>query len=292
MNTPAIEAKAKMTDQGNPIRELSLSIRNDDGWIDIMTEELWAVVVTLDVDGVDGTWTGAIRSWSQNGVGVLTLTVSEDTIALFQKMIPDETIRIASFSGTSRGAVNTTIPMIFGGTHDDPIRVKGILVDRENFRYLIGSGELREIVAVLKDKIAITTGFTIHTGAASQNPLPGYAYIQFDADPRDDAGRWPDILVDVAGLKLGTLTEAECRNPAHVLYYLLTTADTGPCGWGLGADPATLDADLFADAIADCAANQFYLDGAIFERKKAAFWIDQICKTCRASFVSLMLNGG
>lgn len=284
LNVPELELLGKVTDQENPIREIPLAIDNHDGFIDIDTDSIWNATVTYENDNYADTWVGILARYSQSGEGTLSIQATEQTQALFKLMIPDEVVRIANYTDAPRDAANITIPMIFGGTAASPIRTKAILVDRANFRYMVCLGEVRQIVAVLKNRTVITEGFTAYTGASDQATYPGFAYIEFAADPRDDAGVWPELLVDVVGLKLGAHTEEECRNPARILYYLLTTARTGACGWGLGRNVSELDAASFAQAITDCDSAGFKIDGLMDEQKYAPQWIDRITSACRGAF--------
>lgn len=284
LNVPELELLGKVTDQENPVREIPLAIDNHDGFIDIDTDSIWNATVTYENDNYADTWVGIIARYSESGEKTLSIQATEQTQALFKLMIPDEIVRIANYTDAPRDAANTTIPMIFGGTALSPVRTKAILVDRVNFRYIICLGEIRQIVSVLKNRTAITEGFTSYTGTAGQATYPGFAYIEFASDPRDDAGVWPEILVDVVGLKLGAHTEEECRNPARILYYLLTTARTGACGWGLGRNVSELDASSFSTAISDCDSAGFKIDGAMDEQKYAPQWIDRITSACRGSF--------
>ena len=291
-NELSVETKAKATDSGNPIRSLSLVVNNTDNLIDLTSQNLWGCAVTVEVDGITDDFTGVIRSYNQDGNGNLSITVTEETLSWFKKELPDEIVRVSSYANASRDSVGTPIPTPFGGTSGDPLKVKGILVDRVNFRFILCAGEIRSVVAVYKNREVITAGspaaFTTYLGTSGQTNFPGFAYIEFAADPRDENGAWPEILVDIVGLKLGASSEAECRNPARVLYYLLTTASTGACGWGLGIDTAKLGT-TFTQAIADCASNSFYLDGCFFSSKTASYWINQICLVCRGRL--LFING-
>lgn len=290
MNAPAIEKLTKATDTGNPVRELTFSINNlkDTGafWIPMDTETFWNKEVEISVDGVTEKWVGKIRSLDQQGNGTLNVSIVDDTYALFKKPIPDETVRIADFSQVGTSGTNTTINIPLGGTTSSPIKVKGTLVDRVNFIYLVAVGEIQSIVAVQKDRATADPGtYTTATGTAGQPTYPGYAYVQFNADPRDSAGRWPDVTATVTGMKLGASTEAECRNPARILYYLLTTANSGACGWGLGVPSGDIDATSFNAAIAACDSLGFKIDGVINERRAASVWIDQICRAMRGKFI-------
>ena len=283
LNVPGLELLGKVTDQENPVREIPLEINNSGGFIDIDTDSIWNATVTYENDSYADTWVGIVARYSESGEKALSIAATEQTQALFKLMIPDEVVRVANYTDAPRDAANTVVPMIFGGKSTDPIRTRAILVDRVNFRYLVCLGEIRQIVSVLKNRTAITEGFTTYTGTAGQSTYPGFAYIEFAADPRID-GNWPEILVDVVGLKLGSHTEEECRNPARILYYLLTTARTGACGWGLGRNVSELDAASFAQAITDCDSAGFKIDGAMDEQKYAPQWIDRITSACRGAF--------
>lgn len=293
LNAPAIENIAKSTDQGNPVRNLSFAIDNvnddDSLFISTATEILWNKDVTVSVDGCSETWTGKIRSFELQGNKTLVIDAIDDTYALFKKPIPDETIRIANFSQVGTEGTNTTISIPLGGTTSSPVRVKGTLVDRVNFIYLLAVGEIQSIVSIEKDRKTFPLGspaaYTVALGTAGQPTYPGYAYVKFAADPRDSAGRWPDVHALVTGMKLGASTEAQCRNPARILYYLLTTAASGACGWGLGVSAGDLDATSFNAAITACDNLGFKIDGVIDQRRAASVWIEQICRAMRGRFV-------
>lgn len=298
LNNQAIEKRARTTSEGIAVREMTVEMANMDdagaAIIPVVTEGIWGSVVQIAVDGVTEVWTGKLKNWSQDGAGKLTFSVVEDVLAPFKKLLPDEVLRTSNYQYLGRSAVNATVPMVFGGTSGAPVRVKAKVVDRRTTggntaKYVVCSGEVRQIAKVWKDGVEISTGFTAYVGTAGQALYPGFAYIEFAADPRDTSGRWPDIMVDVVGLKLGTCTEAECRNPARILQYLLTTADTGPCGWGLGVDPAAIDATSFGQAIADCASLGLVVDGALFDQKQASFWINQLLLAGR---MALSFEGG
>lgn len=281
LNKLAIENAVKpFASSLNNLRTLNLSIRNDDNYL---SGELWSASVAITIEGVNETWKGLINSWSQDGAGTLNLSLFENSIVAFQALLPDEMVRISSFPDASMAASNITIPTVFGGKESDPVRVPGILVHRTKFRYLLCVGEIRSIVRVFKDRTEITDGFTTALGTKSQLNLPGYAYIEFEKDPRDGNGRWPEILVDVIGLKLGNYDETECRNPARILQYLLTTENKGACAWGLGISADDLNLTSITNAISDCETFGFYLDGALMSQRQASLWIAEICKSGRMS---------
>jgi hypothetical protein len=287
LNAPRLSEMAKLPLDSQQLRQIELSVANttDAGghYIDISTEALWAARVTVewDVGTSTRTWSGRIKRWSQDGEGTLSVTVAEDAQAVLGRLLPDEVVRLTSYSEAAREAANTTIPMVFGGSSSDPVRVRGLLVDRTSFRWLLCAGEIRQVIRVYADRREVTSGITTYTGTAGQSVYPGFAFVQFASDPRDAAGRWPEIHADVVGLKLGTATETECRNPARVLKYLLTTPATGACGWGLGVSTSDIDDASFAQAIADCDAAGFRLDGALYFQQAARAWIDEILLACR-----------
>ena len=297
LNALDIEAKGKIS-AADPqaLSQYNLTLANLKGgtaWINLTTETLWKKKVTIAIDGVTNDWVGEIRNYSIDGNGILTIVVAEPQISVLKLLIPDEVVRLGDYPEASRGSdmtpgTDTVIPTIFGGVSADPVRTRAILVDKVNFCYLICVGEIREVVGVLKDRIALLAGspavWTSYLGAAGQATYPGHAYLQFAADPRDDAGRWPEVLVDVVGNILSTsptYTEAECRNPARVAYCLLTTARSGACGWGLGVDAGDVDATSFNQAIADCDTFGFLLDGAMFAQAEFSVWKAEIERTCR-----------
>lgn len=290
INAPSLEKQAKSADTGNPVREVSFSIANlkDDGnyFIPIDSETFWCKKLEISVDGVSEVWAGKVRSMEQQGNGTLTISAVDDTYELFKKPIPDETVRIADFTQVGTEGTNTTIGIPLGGTAAAPIRVRGILVDRVNFIYLLAVGEIQSVVSIEKDRKAATGGtYTTAVGTAGQATYPGYAYVKFNADPRDSAGRWPEVHGLVTGMKLGACTEAQSRNPARILYYLLTTANSGACGWGLGVSAGDIDATSFNTAITACDNLGFKVDGVMSERRAASVWIEQLCRAMRGKFV-------
>lgn len=286
LSEPTWKRKGANSDAGAEIRETVVELRNSDQLIPCLAlvnpVDLWNASVFLAVTGASETWAARVRAWMQNPkTGVLSMTVSEDCLPVLKRFLPDEAIRLTDWPDASGDSVLQAIPIPFGGTTADPIPIRAILADRTNFRYLISVGELQGYVKVTKDTAVITTGFTVSLGSPTAPTLSGYAYIEFAADPRDDNGRWPEIVVEVVGMKLGSFTEDQCRNPARVMQYLLTTANTGAGGWGLGIASGDLDSASFAQAIIDCDAAGLKLDGVLSERKQAAYWTYQIELACR-----------
>lgn len=281
VSEPAWKRKGPNTETGTEIRETVVELVNLDQWIPISSVDLWGAAVLIAVTGASETWSARVRAWMQSKDGTLSLTVSEDPLAILKRYLPDEAIRLTEWPDASKDSVLRAIPMPFGGTTSDPIPIPAILADRTNFRYIISVGEIQGYTEVQKNKETITSGFTVSLGSPTAETLPGYAYIEFDADPRDDNGKWPDVVVKVVGMKLGASSEAESRNPARVLQYLLTTANTGAGGWGLGIDSGDLDSTAFATAISDCDTAGFKLDGVLHDRRQSSYWIKQIEDMCR-----------
>jgi hypothetical protein len=286
---PKLYTKGKDPDGSSQIRSIRFKIANNGGTIPL-SENLWGATVDLEIETASGTktWSGVIKSYSQDSKRVMTVSAAEDPAEELSREIPDEVVRLGTWSNAGASAVNQIIPTTFGGTAADPVIVRGVLVDRVNFRYVLCVGEIQQIVKVYKNREEITTGFTTSVGSSGAGTLPGYAYVEFSADPRDDANVWPEIHAEVVGLDLnpgGGLTEAQCRNPARVLFYLMTTAATGACGWGLGIPSGKLDATTFNQAMTDCDTAGFRLDGAMRHNLPARQWIDQILLACRGRLV-------
>ncbi|HQG27088.1 MAG TPA: hypothetical protein PLY73_00925, partial [Candidatus Ozemobacteraceae bacterium] len=254
-NTVPIERAARATENGIPTTTQTLNVWNAERYIGVVDESLNDALtdsaVEIEVTGIDGSWNGIIKAWEQGSNGLLSIRAGQDTLAVFKRQVPDETVRLVTFTGASRDAVNTTIPTVIGGTTSDPIPVSGILIDRAGFTWAFCVGKCRSFVRVKSDRKAITTGFTTYLGTADQAIWPGLVCVKFDADPRDSNGAWPEISAELVGLEIGS-TEAEGRNAARVIRAYLTTADTGACGWGLGEPADSIDTASFDQAILDC----------------------------------------
>lgn len=284
LNTPAIEAR--LTKENiDKVREVPIELNNSGGWINLASEPLWGNDVTIEQDGIAEVWAGRITSFTENNTQVLSISVTEDPQAIFSLYVPNKILRVGSFADLDASYNNSVIPIPFGGTTADPIRMKGMLANRVTFDYIFAEGELQWSGRVFQDNVQVTSGFTVFLGSASQTDYPGFAFVRFNADPRDSAGRWPEVVVEVTGVKLGTSTEAECRNPMRILQYLLTTARGGVGGWGLGVAAAKLDTAAFAQAISDCNSGgvNFYVDGIMLTRSEARVLRDELLKSCRGS---------
>ncbi len=283
-NAPQLEELASPPGTEFQVKRINVSLGNSDGIIPV-TENLWGGVATLEIDNgtTTRTWSGIVKAYDHDGAGNLAIGVTEDPQHELSRMIPDEVVRLSTWSEAGADAVNTPVPTVLGGSAADPVRVPGILVDRTAFTFLLCVGEIRQVVKVFKDRVEVTEGFTAYVGAADQETFPGFAIVTFAADPRDDSGRWPEIHADVVGLKLGDHTEEECRNPARCLKYLLETAASGVGGWGLGVNALKIDGDSFDQAILDCQEIGFKLDGALSAQMTARQWISQMTLAMRGS---------
>lgn len=285
-STPVIEAR-NSRNTVEKMREVPLGINNRDGWLDVLNENLWGKQVTIEQDGVSETWSGNISFYKQNAKGVLSLTVTEKSVKELSQLIPDEALRVGTWANMEASFTNSVIPLPFGGTRLDPLRVMGMVADRVAFRYIFCSGEIQWYGKVFSNNVELVTGFTVYTGSATQAVYPGFVYIEFTADPRDDAGAWPTVIMEITGVKFGTSTEDECRNPIRMLQYLMTTANTGVNGWGLGIAASRLDSAAFTAAIADCDAASLKLDGILTERRDGLTWITEILKSCRGKLPTI-----
>jgi hypothetical protein len=289
-NAPQLEELAAAPGTEFQVKRINVSLGNSDGIIPV-TENLWGGVATLEIDNgtTTRTWSGIVKAYDHDGAGNLAIGVTEDPQHELSRMIPDEVVRLSTWSEAGADAVNTPVPTVFGGSAADPVRVPGILVDRTTFTFLLCVGEIRQVVKVFKDRVEVTEGFTAYVGAADQETFPGFTIVIFAADPRDDSGRWPEIHADVVGLKLGDHTEEECRNPARCLKYLFETAASGVNGWGLGVNALKIDGDSFDQAITDCQEIGFKLDGALSAQMTSRQWISQMTLAMRGR---LAFNSG
>ncbi|HNV72677.1 MAG TPA: hypothetical protein PKO06_23410, partial [Candidatus Ozemobacteraceae bacterium] len=263
-------------ESGNPVRSLSIDVRNIDNWIRPAVQNLWGAIVIVDVDGINETWVGKVTGYNQSRTGVLSIDAGEDSLAIFKLPLPDETVHLINWPDAEGEAIDTAVNMPFGGTVAQPVRVKAILVDRVRFIYLISVGTIRQVVRVLKNREELADGYSTTLGTEVQALYPGYAYVRFDADPRDSSGNWPEVLVDVLGLVVGSVDVTECRNPARILKHLLITPRTGACGWGLGVPQSMINEAAFDQAIADCDDAGLLLDGCFFAKREAAYWLNEL----------------
>jgi hypothetical protein len=282
-NTPQIEEQMRGMESGDRIRDVTLEIDNADSFINIASESLRGKSVSIVWDGYSETWSGKIRSLREDRTGLLALRVVEDALTVMNYRYPDETIRITDFSNLEARSSNRTIPIPLGGTTADPIRIPGVVVDRLGWVYLFCVGQIQWRGRVFVNNVEVSTGFTVYLGTSTQAVFPGFVVLVFSSDPTGSTGAWPEVVMEITGLRLGSSSEDQCRNPIRQIQYLLTTARTGVNGWGLGVSSSDLDSAAFAQAIADADAEGFKSDGIINDVRKAGQWIDEILKSCRGS---------
>lgn len=289
VNAP--EISRSFSDLGSIASTLYIQLINHDNQIPF-TEDLWNASVEVESDN-GYKWVGNVSAYETNADGKMYITATERTAPEYSRYIPDEFARLVSIDQDVHiSALNVTIPTIIGGNADNPIPVKGILKSKSDAIYYLCIGEIHEIVNVrVGDKTmtraqAESNGYMCYTGSASQTNEPGIAYIQItDTSKRlNDDGSYVEIGAEVIGLKLGTHTVAECRNGARFLYWLLKTASTGICGWGLGIDESQIDTTSFNTAIAYVDSIGLKLDGVMYDNRSAQSWIDEICRVIRGTY--------
>jgi hypothetical protein len=264
---------------------LNLSIRNDDGYI-LRSVDLWAAMVEIEADGGQA-WAGKITAYDNDSDGVLRVVATERAAPEIEMQIPDEVARLVTVDENFHtSAVNVTLPLVIGGTVAAPHLIKGILIDKTQGIYLLCVGEIHQVVKVYRGTEELSTGYDAYTGTALQVSYAGIAYVQITDEDLlfNDDGSYAEISTEVVGVKLGASTIEECRNGARFLQYLLTTAATGACGWGLGIAEADIDTDSFTTAISRLDTAALKLDGVFYFRQSAQSWIDQICQSIRGSY--------
>lgn len=289
VNAPDISRN--FSDLGSVASTLYIQLINYDLQIPL-TEDLWNA--SIDVESDSGyKWSGKVSAYETNADGKLYITATETTAPEYSRYIPDEFARLVSIDeDVHMSALNVTIPTVIGGNADNPIPVKGILKSKSDAIYYLCIGEIHDIVKVrVGDKTmtraeAAEQGYICYTGSADQINEPGIAYIQItDTSKRlNDDGSYVDIGAEVIGLKLGTHTIEECRNGARFLYWLLKTAASGVCGWGLGISTNDIDTASFETAMTYVDLIGSKLDGVLYDNRSAQNWIDEICRAIRGTY--------
>lgn len=280
-----------MKSSGNPPVNINLTVLNYDNFI-LHTKDLWGAELYIENEN-NVSWLGKITYANFDADGNLYVTASEKTAPELELQLPDEVRQVYTVDENfHQSSVTMTIPLVIGGTTQNPISLSTILIDKTNGIYLICAGEIRSVVRVLNGSEPLPlSAYTAYTGTSVQTEHPGFAYVKISEEYRtNDDGSYAEINVDVVGLKLGNYTEEECRNPARFLYHFLTTPSSGVNGWGCGIDTELIDSNSFGSAITLCAALGFKLDGIMWLRQSAQSWIDQICQTMHARY-SINANG-
>lgn len=280
-----LKIERSITSHGSAPVTQNLSIRNPDNFIPASVD-LWAA--KIEITSITGkSWKGEITAYDSDGDGILYIVATEASAPELEIQIPDEIARLVTVDESFHtSAVNVTIPVVMGGTVAKPHLLTGILIDKTAGIYLICVGEIHQVVKVYRGTEELSSGFTAYTGTAGQANYPGLAYIQItDESLRlTDDGGYAQISAEVVGLKLGSHTAEESRNPARFLYWLLKTAKDGVNAWGLGISEDDIDATAFNAAISAADSAGLKLDGVMYFRQKAQSWIDQICLACRGTY--------
>lgn len=280
-----LQIESKMSDKGATPLSLNITIRNDDNFIP-NTVDLWAA--TIELTATNGNkWVGKINFFDFDADGNVYITASEKTAPELELQLPDEVRQVYTVDNNFHpSSTSMTIPLVVGGTASAPITLSTILIDKQNGVYLIGTGEIRQILKVYNGSEELpASAYTAYTGTASQSEHAGFAYVKINEAYRKNAdGTYAEINVDIIGLKLGSYSAEECRNPARFLYYFLTTPSSGVNGWGCGISASDIDSASFNSAITLCDTLGYKLDGIMWLRQSAQSWIDQICQTMHASY--------
>lgn len=289
--TNAPDISRSFSDLGSVASTLYIQLINYDLQIPL-TEDLWNASIDVETDN-GYKWSGKVSAYETNADGKMYITATETTAPEYSRYIPDEFARLVSIDeDVHMSALNVTIPTVIGGNTNNPIPVKGILKSKSDAIYYLCIGEIHDIVNVrVGDKTmtraeAAEQGYVCYTGSASQTNEPGIAYIQItDTSKRlNDDGSYVEIGAEVIGLKLGTHTVEECRNGARFLYWLLKTAASGACGWGLGISTNDIDTASFETAISYINLIGLKLDGVLYDNRSAQSWIDEICRAIRGTY--------
>lgn len=140
-------------------------------------------------------------------------------------------------------------------------KVKAVYVFRDTvndkYYFIFNKGVIESVGAVYANNVVVDPG-DYTTGDGSQvSPFPGFAYVCFDAERRDNSGNLLDITVDFYASTFGGAS-AE-RNVANVIKTLLSDSSVG-----LGQ---MVNAASFAAAAVHLAA--IYTDGGLTEQQSA-----------------------
>ncbi|HQB81891.1 MAG TPA: hypothetical protein PLR50_00225, partial [Candidatus Rifleibacterium sp.] len=280
-----LKISRRFSKAGNAPLTLNISIRNNDGFIP-RAINLWAAVVTVVTDA-GYRWVGKITAYDRDNSDVLNIVATERSAPELSIQFPDEVAGVVTVDeNLHQSTLKLTIPLVVGGNADQPILIKGILVNKNLGIYYLCVGEIHQVVKVYRGDKEITAGFSAFTGSAGQANYAGFVYVQItdEALRKNDDGTYSEISAEVIGLKLGSHSIEECRNGARFLQYLLSTPKDGVCGWGLGISSSEINSASFATAISRVDAAGLKMDGVFYFRQIAQSWIDQICQAIRGDY--------
>lgn len=269
----------------------NLTIYNADNYIP-KSENFWGASLLLTQEN-GLTWLGKVTFFNFDSDGNLYLTASEKGAPELELQLPDEVRQVYTIDNNFHQSSTTmTIPLAIGGSTANPLLLPTILIDKTEGVYLICVGEIRSVLKVYNGTEELpSSAYQAYKGTASQALHPGFAYVKINEDYRTNAdGSYAEINVELVGLKLGTHTEAECRNGARFLLWFLKTASSGINGWGCGIPESEIDVASFNSAISLVDLMGLKLDGIMWLRQSAQNWIDQICQAIHGSY-SIGSNG-
>jgi hypothetical protein len=174
--------------------------------------ELRGQMLTIAWTDLDTSTTYFTESFSVTDVSYdskeLYLTVYSDDGSLWDSDIPYYEINTTTFSSDSidESALNKTIPVVLGLASYCPLY--SIYEDGEGIHdFLIGYGTIDRVLAVWRDdQVVDTAEYTLYDGS-QVSPYPGYAFLRFTSEQRDESGNLYEMRASVQGVKVdGTST--------------------------------------------------------------------------------------
>ena len=301
----------------NKITSLSLSLDNSDGYFDTYETTLGLLNQKFTFYFNEGddkvkTFTGKVNKVSSYGEKI-SLEVLQTGYEYLDMPMPDAQIAYDFYSTNGLNHSWNAVPVPIGTVNRMPLA----WVNLAYSEFIIGSGPIFKVRKLYFDKVEVynvdsgvngyqpspdyaKVKFRIFHGAGTSGApetvdghvsrYPGFAYIEVykdvggdPADPLTPDGDTAQIYADVDGLRNAGNTDAE-RNPAQILYNLYTKNSTEWEGYGLGVTP---DDDIidFNDAIDECTAQGFKIDGVLDKTTEFREWQKEICKCCRGAVV-------
>ncbi|MCK9319820.1 hypothetical protein, partial [Methanoculleus sp.] len=301
---------------GNRIRSMELTLDNRGQYFNATEAASGFLNMKVTFLFKEGTkkyqkFTGRVSKLNSFG-DEISLTIMEGGYEYLKLPMPDAQIEYDYYSinGIGKGSWSA-IPIPFGTVERMPLAWVNLMLSE----FMIGSGPLFKVRKLYFDKTIVydvDTGkngykatpegheikFRIFHGTGDNlNPeivdgvtsaYPGFAYVQLykivdmveePADPVTPDGEVTQIYADLYGIRNALNTDAE-RNPAQILYNLMTKPDNKWEGYGLALDESELD---FDDAILECSIQGFKLDGVIDNTTEFGEWVNEILRCCRGS---------
>ena len=305
------------SNNNNKITSLSLSLDNSDGYFDTYETTLGLLNQKFTFYFNEGddkvkSFTGKVNKVSSYGEKI-SLEVLQTGYEYLDMPMPDAQIAYDFYSTNGLNHSWNAVPVPIGTVNRMPLA----WVNLAYSEFIIGSGPIFKVRKLYFDKVEVynvdsgvngyqpspdyaKVKFRIFHGAGTSGApetvdghvsrYPGFAYIEVykdvggdPADPLTPDGDTAQIYADVDGLRNAGNTDAE-RNPAQILYNLYTKNSTEWEGYGLGVTP---DDDIidFNDAIDECTAQGFKIDGVLDKTTEFREWQKEICKCCRGAVV-------